>query len=62
MKCIEFSAAYSRCKRGIPVARLFKHYYCEGDHKTCPLKRMEKTKKSRSLRGPKNLLIIEEGI
>lgn len=62
MKCIEFLGEYSRCKLGIPVARLFRHYYCEGDHKTCPLKRMEEAKKHRTICTSKNHLIIEGGI
>ncbi|MBS1114261.1 MAG: hypothetical protein H6Q92_2024 [Nitrospirae bacterium] len=45
MSCIEFLAAQSRCKRGIPVARLFRHYFCEGNHKVCPIKETEKTAK-----------------
>ncbi len=41
MNCTEFLAGPSRCKRGVPVARLFRHYYCEGDHSRCPLKKVE---------------------
>ena len=41
MKCTEFLAEPSRCRRGIPVARLFRHYFCEGNYKQCPLKSME---------------------
>ncbi len=62
MQCIEFLGEYSRCKRGIPIARLFRHYYCEGDHGSCPLKRIDKTKKSLAICRVKNLLIIEEVI
>jgi len=45
MNCIEFLAESSRCKRGIPVAHLFRHYFCEGDHESCLLKNMKKTMK-----------------
>ena len=58
MNCIELLAEHSRCKRGIPVARLFRHYFCEGDHKGCPLKRMEKMEKVRALKWPENSFII----
>ena len=57
MNCIDFLAEPSRCKRGIPVARLFRHYFCEGDHKGCPLKKHEKLEKRRSVDWPENLLI-----
>jgi len=50
MNCIEFLAESSRCKRGIPVARLFRHYFCEGDNDGCPLKKREKARR-RLLRG-----------
>jgi hypothetical protein len=45
MTCIELLPGPSRCKRGIPVARLFRHYLYEGNHMKCPLKRMEKMMK-----------------
>ena len=38
MKCSDLSADIARCNKGIPVARLFRHYFCEGDHARCPLK------------------------
>ena len=56
MKYIEFLAEHSRCKRGVPVAHLFRLYFCEGNHKGCPLKRMEKTEKRRAANWPANLL------
>jgi len=59
MNCIEFLAGPSRCKLGIPVARLFRHYFCEGDHKGCPLKRMEKMGKGRAVKWPGNSLITK---
>jgi hypothetical protein len=59
MNCIELLAGASRCKRGIPVARLFRHYFCEGDHKGCPLKRMEKMGKGRTVKWPENSLLIK---
>lgn len=59
MNCIEFLAGTSRCKLGIPVARLFRHYFCEGDHKGCPLKRMEKMGKNRVVKWPGNSLITK---
>jgi hypothetical protein len=43
MKCSDLSADRARCKRGIPIARLFRHYFCEGDYKRCPLKKPDKT-------------------
>lgn len=61
MNCVEFLAEPSRCKRGIPVARLFRHYFCEGDHKGCPLKKLEKMEKRRAVRWPENLLIRKGG-
>ena len=45
MNCMDFLAEPSRCKRGIPVARLFRHYFCEGDHDGCPLKKREKPRR-----------------
>ena len=56
MNCIEFLAEPSRCKRGIPVARLFRHYFCESDHKRCPLKKLEKIDKHRASNRPESLL------
>lgn len=61
MNCIDFLAEPSRCKRGIPVARLFRHYFCEGDHKGCPLKKMGKMEKRRAVSWPENLLIRKGG-
>ncbi|MBI5632397.1 MAG: hypothetical protein HZA15_02835 [Nitrospirae bacterium] len=49
MKCVEFLAEYSRCERGIPVGHLFRHYFCEGNHKRCPLKGIERMKKARAV-------------
>ena len=57
MNCIEFLAEPSRYKRGIPVARLFRHYFCEGDHKRCPLKKVEKMEKRHTANWPESLLI-----
>jgi len=51
MKCNEFLAELSRCKRGIPVARLFRHYFCEGNHKGCPLKRDRENSETQRLQG-----------
>ena len=62
MSCIEFLAGSSRCKLGIPVARLFRHYFCEGNHKGCPLKRMEKMEKGRAVKQPENFLMIKGGV
>ena len=56
MNCIEFLAEHSRCKRGIPVARLFRHYICEGDHERCLLKSMEKMEKGRAVTRTEKLL------
>jgi len=58
MKCIEFLDVPSRCKRGIPVARLFRHYFCEGNHKGCPIKRIEKMEKGLAVKWQKNSLMI----
>jgi len=62
MNCIEFLAEPSRCKRGIPVARLFRHYFCESDHKRCPLKKLEKMDKHRTANRQESLLINKEGL
>jgi hypothetical protein len=43
MKCSDLSTDFTRCKKGIPVARLFRHYFCEGDHNRCPVKKCEDT-------------------
>jgi hypothetical protein len=59
MKCVEYLTEYSRCMRGIPVARLFRHYFCEGNHKGCPLKSMEKMKKRRTGNWSGNSLIVK---
>jgi hypothetical protein len=59
MNCTEFLAEPSRCKRGIPVARLFRHYFCEGDHNGCPLKGMEKMGKGRAVKWPENSLLTK---
>ena len=47
MKCVEFLAEYSRCERGIPVGNLFRHYFCESNHQSCPIKRIEKVRTRR---------------
>ena len=62
MKCTEFLAEPSRCRRGIPVARLFRHYFCEGDHKRCLLKSMERMEKGRAVKWPENSLMIRGGV
>jgi hypothetical protein len=62
MKCNEFLTEPSRCSRGIPVARLFRHYICEGNHNGCPLKRMEKVGKIRAVKWPENSLMIKGGV
>lgn len=56
MNCIELLAESSRCKRGMPVARLFRHYFCEGDHKGCPIKKLKKIDKRRAANWPESLL------
>ena len=61
MNCTEYLAESSRCERGIPVARLFRHYFCEGDHKGCPLKRMKKMEIGRSVKCPENSFTIRGG-
>ena len=38
MKCNDLLTDFARCKKGVPVARLFRYYFCEGDHNRCPLK------------------------
>lgn len=38
MKCNDLSPDVNRCKKGIPVANLYRHYFCERDHDRCPLK------------------------
>jgi len=58
VNCTEYLAESSRCELGIPVARLFRHYFCEGNNKGCPLKRMEKMEKDRSVKWPENSFII----
>jgi hypothetical protein len=62
MNCIDFLAVHARCKRGIPVARLFRHYFCEGDHNGCPLKKREKLRRG-LLRGHRtgNFSIVGSG-
>ena len=60
MKCNEFLAELSRCKRGIPVARLFRHYFCEGNHKGCPIKGTEKPAKSSACKTAAFLIVQEE--
>jgi len=62
MNCIELLAEPSRCKRGIPVARLFRHYFCEGNHKRCPLKRIEKMEKRRYASWAENPIISKGGV
>ena len=62
MKCNEFLAELSRCKRGIPVARLFRHYFCEGNHKGCPIKGTEKTAKRRLFYSPGGTVTCEHPI
>jgi uncharacterized protein YlaI len=62
MNCIELLAEPSRCQRGIPVARLFRHYFCESDHKRCPIKSMEKMEKGRVANRPSSLLKSKEGL
>ena len=52
MNCIELLAEPSRCKRGVPVARLFRHYFCEGDYMGCPIKGTEKTAKRKLFYSP----------
>lgn len=59
MKCIEFLAEYSRCERGIPVGHLFRHYFCEGNHKRCPLKKIVKMEKRRAVNRPGNSFMGE---
>ena len=59
MNCIEFLAEASRCRRGMPVGRLFRQYFCEGIPKRCPLKRMEKMEKRRAVNWPKNSLAVK---
>jgi hypothetical protein len=55
MSCIELLAEQSRCKRGIPVARLFRYYFCEGNYKRCPLE--EQIEESRTVLQSANLLM-----
>lgn len=43
MRCGDYSEADSRCNRGIPVAPLFGHYFCTGNHEHCPLRLWVKT-------------------
>lgn len=42
MKCNNFISEFSRCKCGIPVARLFIHYFCKSNPCECPFTRMDK--------------------
>ena len=58
MKCVEYLAEYSRCKRGVPVARLFRHYFCEGNHKGCPLKKVKTVARHGAAYQPESLFII----
>lgn len=51
MKCGDYSEEDSRCNRGIPVAPLFGHYFCTGNHEHCPLRLWVKT-----LSNPANML------
>jgi hypothetical protein len=37
-KCGDYSAEDSWCSRGMPVAPLFGHYFCNGKHDRCPLR------------------------
>ncbi len=62
MKCTDFFTEYSRCKRGMPVAPLFRHYFCEGNHKRCPLKATDPAEKYRNACGPQNLSRIKGAI
>jgi hypothetical protein len=43
MKCNHFITEFSRCKCGIPVARLFRHYFCKRNAFECPFKKMERS-------------------
>ncbi len=47
MKCMEFLSDHSRCRRGVPIARLFRHYFCEGNHVKCPLRKVGKMEERR---------------
>jgi hypothetical protein len=61
MKCSDLAADFTRCKKGTPVARLFRQYFCEGDHNRCPLKKCESRpyRLPRSRR-PHRFLIVRE--
>jgi len=61
MKCCEFLTEQSRCKRGIPVARLFRHYFCEGNHARCPLKTIDEEERERALWKLQGLPAIKGG-
>jgi hypothetical protein len=62
MKCIEFVAEHSRCKRGMPVAALFRHYFCESNHTRCPLKRDEAGEKRHDVNRPQGRPGIRGGV
>jgi len=45
MKCVDLLTSHSRCRRGIPVTRLFRSYFCEGNHGKCPIRMNDDTKR-----------------
>jgi hypothetical protein len=43
MKCVALLEEDKRCLRGMPVARLFRHYFCETNPQKCPFLLWEKS-------------------
>ncbi len=60
MKCTDFFIEHARCRRGMPVAPLFRHYFCERNHAKCPLKSTDQREIHRDTRRPRNLPRIKE--
>lgn len=37
MACIDYLETEAKCSRGIPVAHLFRHFFCELKPEKCPI-------------------------
>ncbi len=60
MKCGDLLAEYSHCRRGMPVAAVFRQYFCEGNHARCPLKRDVSVRKGKFLYRTKDFMKTKE--
>jgi hypothetical protein len=49
MECTDFIMEFSRCKRGIPVAPLFREYFCKRNPFKCPFKKLGKSQGKTSI-------------